>query len=207
MDESRFALSRRQFLGYAAPAVAALGVLRISRPSLAGEGEASDDVPSVETPADDEGPFYREGAPERFDVHVEGSTSPSLTVTGVVRAEDGTVLSGVLLDLWHADAGGAYDMRSKDFRHRGKLKTNDKGEYRLVTNLPGQYGQGLRPRHIHLKISGEGLWPLTTQMYFQVRPDRDAPRELVVPLTWTGEGKARKATGVWPVILARKPKE
>lgn len=198
---SSFRLTRRGLLGYVAPAVAAAAALRIPRSVLAGKEE---DAPLVETPSDDEGPFYRAGAPERADLRVAGSTSPVLTVTGVVRAEDGKPLPGVLLDLWHADAAGAYDMRSKDFRHRGRTKTDAKGAYRLDTNLPGQYGQGLRPRHVHVKLSGEGLWPLTTQMYFLVRPDRDAPRELVVALAWTGEGKDRRASGVWPVILARK---
>jgi protocatechuate 3,4-dioxygenase beta subunit len=181
--------------------VAAAGVLGLPRSAFAGK---DDESPLVETPSDDEGPFYREGSPDRTDLRAAGSTSPTLIVSGTVRAEDGKALPGVLLDLWHADAGGAYDLRSKEFRHRGKLRTDANGAYRLVTNLPGQYGQGLRPRHVHVKLSGEGLWPLTTQMYFLIRPDRDAPRELVVALTWAGEGKDRRATGTWPVILSRK---
>ena len=58
-----------------------------------------------------------------------------------------------------------------------------------------------------MKLSGEGLWPLTTQMYFLIRPDRDAPRELVVGLSWTGQDKDRRAYGTWPVVLARKTPE
>jgi protocatechuate 3,4-dioxygenase beta subunit len=176
-------------------------VLALPRRSIfAGESE----TPLVETPADDEGPFYRSGAPARADLRVVGSTSPVLTVTGTVRAEDGKVLSGVVLDVWHADASGVYDMATKEMRHRGKITTDAEGRYRFDTNLPGRYGQGLRPRHIHVKLSGDRLWTLTTQMYFLVRPDRDAPRELVVALAWTGEGKARRASGAWPVILSRK---
>jgi protocatechuate 3,4-dioxygenase beta subunit len=202
-DPDPFRLTRRRFLGYVGPAVAAAGALSLPR----GIALAADDEPMVETPSDDEGPFYRGNAPERTDLRVADSASPPLTVEGVVRAEDGKVLPGVLLDLWHADSSGRYDMTTRDFRHRGRLKTDAEGKYRLVTNLPGQYGQGLRPRHIHVKLSGQGLYPLTTQIYFLVRPDRDAPRELVVALTWTGEGKDRRASGRWPVFLSRREEE
>jgi protocatechuate 3,4-dioxygenase beta subunit len=195
-----FAFSRRRFLGYLGPAVAVAGTLALPRRLALG----GDEAPLVETPADGEGPFYRAGAPERTDLRLAGSASPTLTVSGTVRAEDGKVLPGVLLDLWHADAAGVYDMSTREFRHRGKVKTDAEGRYRVVTNLPGQYGQGLRPRHIHVKLSGDRLYPLTTQMYFMVRPDRDAPRELVVALSWSGQGKDRQAAGTWPVILARR---
>ena len=56
-----------------------------------------------------------------------------------------------------------------------------------------------------MKLSGEGLYELTTQMYFDVRPGVDVAEELFVPLAWTGEGPARAATGAWNPILARKP--
>jgi hypothetical protein len=194
-----FRLTRRRFLGFVAPAVA--GALVLPRSLVFGE-----DAPVVETPADDEGPFYRAGAPDRSDLRVAGSRSPLLSLSGVVRAEDGKALEGVLLDVWHADADGVYDMRSEAFRHRGRTRTDAEGRFRLETNLPGRYGQGLRPRHVHLKFEGKGLWPLTTQAYFLVRPDLDAPRELVVPLRWSGgsRGIPRRAIGVWNPILARK---
>ena len=61
---------------------------------------------------------------------------------------------------------------SPHHRHRGTLKTDAEGKYRFVTNLPGRYGflnGTARPRHIHVKLSGKGLYSLTTQMYFGVR--------------------------------------
>ena len=207
----RFRISRRHFLGYVGPAVAA-GILVLpasARRLLAGDAPPSEGGGLVETPSDDEGPFYRAGAPKRSDLRVVGSGSPPLTVAGVVRAEDGKVLPGVLLDVWHADAGGAYDTESKEYRYRGTTTTDAQGRFRLETNLPGQYGSGRarRPRHVHVKFSGEGLYPLTTQMYFMVRPNLDAPEELVIALTWTGDAKSRAASGVWTPILSRKPAE
>jgi hypothetical protein len=196
-----FTLTRRRLLGYVAPAIA--GALALPRALVLG-GEEPPRL--VETPSDDEGPFYRPGAPDRSDLRVAGSRSPLLSLSGVVRAEDGKALPGVLLDLWHADFDGAYDLSSPAFRHRGRTRTDAGGGFRVETNLPGRYGRGLRPRHVHVKLSGEGLYPLTTQAYFLVRPDRDAPRELVVALRWSGgsRGSPRRATGVWNPVLARK---
>ncbi len=58
-----------------------------------------------------------------------------------------------------------------------------------------------------MKLSGEGLYALTTQTYYMVRPNVDVPEELVVPLTWTGDAKSRAASGTWNPILSRKPAE
>ena len=197
----RFVVTRRRFLAYAGPTVAAVGLLGWTR------GRAFGDTPLLETPSDDEGPFYREGAPERADARWKGSTTFPLVLSGLVRAEDGKPLAGVLLDLWHADSAGAYDMKTKDFRHRARVKTDDAGRWRLETNVPGQYAYGdgrMRPRHVHVKLSGEGVHELTTQMYFQVRPGVDVPEELFVPLAWEGKDAAKQASGAWNPILARK---
>jgi hypothetical protein len=201
-----FLLTRRAFLGRIGPTVAAAGILAAPwRPRLA----AADDA-LLETPSDDEGPFYREGAPDRSDLRVANATTYPMTVSGLVRAEDGKPLPGVVLDLWHADGAGAYDMRTKDFRHRGKVKTGSDGRYAFTTNVPGQYffaDGSKRPRHVHVKLSGDGLYDLTTQTYYMVRPNVDCPEELYVALAWTGEGKDRKATGTWNPVLSRKKKE
>jgi protocatechuate 3,4-dioxygenase beta subunit len=201
-----FRLTRRHFLGFVGSAVAAGALLASSRRALAGEGTGH---PFVETPSDDEGPFYRAGAPLRSDLRRADSPNAPMTIRGVVRDEDGATLSGVTLDLWHADGGGAYDNDSKEFRYRGKVTTGKDGTYRFDTDFPGQYrmGRASRPHHVHVKLSGEGLYPLTTQMYFRVRAGVDVPSELVPEMTWSGEGKARAGTGVWNVFLARRPKE
>lgn len=180
----RFVVTRRRFLAYAGPTVAAVGLLGWTR------GRAFGGTELLETPSDDEGPFYREGAPERVDARWKASTTYPLALSGVVRAEDGKPLEGIVLDLWHADSAGAYDMRTKEFRHRAKLKTDAAGRWRFETNLPGQYGYGdgrKRPRHVHVKLSGEGVHELTTQMYFQVRPASTCPRNS----PWRSHGKAR----------------
>jgi protocatechuate 3,4-dioxygenase beta subunit len=196
-------LSRRDVLAAIAPVAAVAAWWRWGlRSARAGE---PDDL--VETPSNDEGPFYREKAPLRSDLRVAGSKNAPIAIQGVVQAEDRKPLAGVTLDLWHADASGAYDMESADFRHRGKVRTDRDGRYSFKTNLPGRYGfwnGTARPRHIHVKLSGPGLYLLTTQLYFAVRAGIDAPEELVVPLTWTGAGRDRAGTGTWNAVLSRR---
>jgi hypothetical protein len=212
--DARFEWSRRRFLGFVGPMVAvgpliASGVLAFPGRRLFAGDEAPPEPHWSETPADDEGPFYREGAPKRADLRVAGAPAPAITVSGVVRAEDGKVLPGVRLDVWHADAAGNYDNDTPAYRYRGVLTTDANGRYRLDTNYPGRYGVGRarRPRHIHVKLSGAGLYALTTQTYYEVRPNVDAPEELVVPIAWTGEGKERTGTGTWNPVLSRVPPE
>jgi protocatechuate 3,4-dioxygenase beta subunit len=203
MRHDRELWTRRDLVARALPAVAAAGFLL----TLPHRRLLADEDGLVETPSDDEGPFYRAGSPERSDLRDKESRAAPITVSGLVRAEDGKPLPGVLLDVWHADAGGAYDNRSPAFRHRGRFKTGADGRYKLETNYPGRYGLAggtARPRHVHVKFSGAGLWDLTTQMYFDVRPNVDVAEELVVAMTWAGEGRKRTGTGVWPVVLARR---
>ena len=196
-------LSRRDLVRRLFPAVATAGLLLALPPRrIFGEDGSLD-----ETPSDDEGPFYRAGSPDRSDLRLKDSPAAPITISGLVRAQDGKILPGVTLDVWHADAGGAYDNDSRAFNYRGRFKTDAKGRYSFDTNYPGRYGDPagrMRPRHIHVKCSGTGLWGLTTQMYFEVRANVDVTEELVVPITWTGEGKKRTGTGTWPIVLARR---
>ena len=129
------------------------------------------------TPADIEGPFYKAGAPLRADLAEPGSKADKLVLAGVVRSADCKPLAGVTLDLWHADAGGAYD--NAGYRYRGIVTTDAQGRYRVQTNLPPPY-MG-RPRHIHVKLQQPGGKILTTQLYFPGE-SRGADRELIVKI-------------------------
>jgi len=83
----------------------------------------------------------------------------------------------VVLDVWQCNADGRYDNddpknppKADQFTLRGKVKTNEKGEYRFTTIKPVPYsiGEGkFRPAHIHLKANLDGYTPLTTQIYFK----------------------------------------
>jgi len=129
------------------------------------------------TEEDIEGPFYREGAPFRTTMFDKGEKGEILVVSGKVVARNGRPLAGVVLDVWQCNASGRYDNddqqhppRKDQFVLRGRIKTNDKGEYEFTTIKPVAYQIGpkdFRPAHIHLKAALEGYQALTTQIYFK----------------------------------------
>ncbi len=93
-----------------------------------------------------------------------------LTVSGRVFDTRGRPLKGALLDIWHADNTGNYD--NTGFKLRGRIYTDDHGNYTLRTLKPLYYGApgDMRPSHIHVKASFEKSPILTTQLYFQGDP-------------------------------------
>ncbi len=118
--------------------------------------------PLPRTVANPEGPFYLPNAPERTSLAAPGIPGTPLVVTGRVLAPDCAPISGALLDFWQTDAQGNYD--NQGFQLRGRQFTDETGQYRLETILPGEYPG--RPPHIHVKVNPPGGAVLTTQIYF-----------------------------------------
>lgn len=147
---------RREFLRLGALSATAL----VWHHDLAAEacGETEDNI---------EGPFYKPGAPERSSLWQPGMEGTKLAITGRVLDTACSAIPYATLDVWQCDARGAYD--NQGFNLRGKVKTDGKGRYELITVLPPAYriGEGrYRPAHIHLKLSAPGTKVLTTQLYF-----------------------------------------
>jgi catechol 1,2-dioxygenase len=117
------------------------------------------------TQKDQEGPYYKGNAPERVVIETKGE---AIVIKGqVLRADDcSTPIAGAILDIWHCDDQGDYDMTG--YKCRGVVHTDAKGSYRFETIYPPSYGN--RPRHIHVKIRGQGFKELTTQIYFKGDP-------------------------------------
>jgi protocatechuate 3,4-dioxygenase beta subunit len=73
-----------------------------------------------------------------------------------------------VVDIWHADAGGAYsgfDGAANRTRYlRGAQVTNKSGVAEFTTVYPGWY-QG-RTTHIHAKVHIDNATALTTQLFF-----------------------------------------
>src|SRR5207249_5082991 len=61
------------------------------------------------TPAETEGPYYKEGSPTRERLAPAGSPGRQLILTGQVRARDCRPVAHALLRFWQADASGQYD--------------------------------------------------------------------------------------------------
>lgn len=132
------------------------------------------------TSADIEGPYYRSGSP--FRVALASPTEPGerLLIRGVVYANDCTTpISGVTVDVWAANDEGCYNNNVDCFPHsddihnlRGRMLTNEKGEYAFSTIKPGRYlnGATYRPSHIHFRVTAPGASPFITQLYFEGDP-------------------------------------
>lgn len=123
------------------------------------------------------GPFYRQGAPSRMTIAAPTEPGDRLQLDGVVTADDcTTALAGVTIDVWQADAAGAYHEPTAPggpYRLRGKLATAADGTWSLSTIKPGNYETGpnaWRPAHLHFIVSAPGYRSVTTQIYFANDP-------------------------------------
>ena len=162
-----------------------LSFLPYSESSAQNTNTSSDDIkmneinPSCElTLPTVQGPYYKEGAPikegKEFVGEMEGER---LVVAGKVMSfPDCHPVNDAVLDFWQADSKGKYD--NTDFNLRGKVISDENGNYTLDTILPGSYSQGniTRPAHIHVKAwipENPGNPSLVSQLYFEGDPNMD----------------------------------
>ena len=142
---------RRRVFGSLVAVACLFALIQVGLPGPV-RGEGGKCVPTVE---DAEGPFYKQGAPERL------STGSGLAVSGdVISYPDCRPIPGARVEWWHADRSGRYVDSL-----RGMQKTGAKGSYAFTTLPPGVYPG--RPPHIHFKVSVPGHRPLTTQRYLR----------------------------------------
>jgi hydroxyquinol 1,2-dioxygenase len=145
------------------------------------------------------GPFYVEGRPtaDNGDDISDGVTGTPMFVTGRVINEDGKPIAGALVDTWHSDGDGFYDVQQTEKLHnqfamRALLTTDEDGRfwYRSVTPryyptpTDGPCGEimraanrsVMRPQHVHFWFHAEGYEPLITQLFYRDDPyiGRDA---------------------------------
>jgi protocatechuate 3,4-dioxygenase beta subunit len=137
-------------------------------------------IPSAHITA---GPFFppRFIRPEDADLTKGGRVAGTpLTLTGTVSDVAGRPCVNVILELWQADASGAFGLW-------GRTWTDKAGQYRFRTVKPGATvppGRNRpRPPYINVMIHASGLMrPLVTQMFF---PDEalndDDPQLALVP--------------------------
>ncbi|MDX8033308.1 dioxygenase [Lentzea sp. BCCO 10_0856] len=137
------------------------------------------------TPATVLGPFHIDGSPELGfggDMSDDVPGTP-LYLTGTVRALDGTPVAGAVLDVWQADADGAYEAQLDvdEARLRAKYRAEADGTYCVRTITPKGYsipmdgpvgdliGQTeishFRPAHVHFLVTADGFEPLITHLF------------------------------------------
>jgi catechol 1,2-dioxygenase len=142
-----------------------------------------------------EGPFYAPGAPEMKTPcvlpHRPDEPGEVLLFSGSVRSIDGEALGGAVLDLWQADAEGAYShfnipQADAPWNLRARVTADQNGRFEVRTWTPSPYqipkdgptGALLkatgrhpwRPAHLHIRITHEGCETLTTQIFFTGDP-------------------------------------
>lgn len=123
------------------------------------------------TPALTAGPFFKPDSPRRASLLEPGLAGTPLVVSGLVLSTACAPVPGALLDFWHSDDSGEYDLDG--FRLRGHHFADGAGRFRLETIVPGGYGG--RTRHIHVRVQAPHGRVLTTQLYFpgEARNTRD----------------------------------
>lgn len=168
-------LTRRKLI-LAGSGVVLAGVTSKVRVAEACGGEATKPVCTA-THDQIEGPYYRSGAPERWDLTTPGMKGTPLEITGrVIDIDCKTPLRDVELDIWQANDEGHYDndgtMKGVGMLLRGRVRTDGDGRYRVKSILPGRYlnGRQYRPAHVHVKLRAKDHAGLTTQLYFPDDP-------------------------------------
>lgn len=132
------------------------------------------------------GPFYV--PPPEFPLggdikgHLEGHP---MYVHGTVRSLDGRPIAGAIVDVWHSDKDGFYDLqmlhKNPNYAGRGRFHTDANGHMRFWTVRPTAYpipndgpvgkmldAQGrhpYRPEHIHFLIDAPGHRKLVTHVF------------------------------------------
>jgi protocatechuate 3,4-dioxygenase beta subunit len=146
-------------------AIAALGLGAFRG---AGTARAAIGVSCILTPEMTEGPYYLAGEKLRRNI-TEGRPGTRLDLRlQVVNATTCAPISGAVVDIWHADAGGVYSgfgsgTSSRTFM-RGVQKTDRNGVAVFQTVYPGWY-MG-RTVHIHVKVHVGGNVVHTGQLFF-----------------------------------------
>ena len=119
-----------------------------------------------------------------FAVDGAAAIGPRIIVHGRVQDQHGRPVSGALLEVWQANAGGRYRHRNEgyiapldpNFSGCGRTITDTEGRYSFRTIQPGPYPwpngpNDWRPAHIHFSVFGHSFAQrLITQMYFEGDP-------------------------------------
>jgi protocatechuate 3,4-dioxygenase beta subunit len=184
----KYHMSRRTFAG-ASLASAGL-VLSSSARAFA------DKVPTAESAL---GPFYPIARPTDADMdltwvkgHDKRALGQVIEISGRVFDVKGNPVPGATLELWQANAAGRYDHPSDpavapldpNFQGYANIRSDSKGEWRLVTIKPGGYDSpiGHRPPHIHFDFRSEKSRNIA-QLYFPEEADGNAKDTLYKTLS------------------------
>lgn len=143
-------------------------------------------MPEGATPTTVLGPFYVQGAPE-LPLGAEvghAMKGERLHVSGQVTSVGGTPIAGALVDIWHSDEDGYYDVQrpaEEDASLRARFRTDAEGRFHFWTLTPTAYPvpddgpvgdmlkatgrHPMRPAHVHFMIAAPRHQTLVTHVF------------------------------------------
>lgn len=153
-------------------------------------------LPSTATATTVLGPFYVQAAPEHAlgeDISAGMAGSP-LLVEGSVSCLDGTPVAGAVVDTWHTDGDGFYDVQGPNgldgLAGRARFRADCSGKFWFRSVMPASYPipddgpvgdmlklQGrhpFRPAHVHFMIGATGCQTLVTHVFLAGDPYLDS---------------------------------
>lgn len=152
-------------------------------------------LPEGATPTTVLGPFYVENAPE-LPLGAEVAQSMKgerLHVSGEVRTAGGAPIAGAIVDIWHSDEDGFYDVQrpaEAEASLRARFRTDEEGRFHFWTLLPTSYPvpddgpvgdllratgrHPMRPAHVHFMIAAPGHETLVTHVFVAGDPYLDS---------------------------------
>lgn len=143
-------------------------------------------LPEGATPTTVLGPFYVEDAPELpLGAEVaQAMKGERLHVSGQVTSAGGGPIAGALVDIWHSDEDGFYDVQrpaEESASLRARFRTDAEGRFHFWTLLPTSYPvpddgpvgdllratgrHPMRPAHVHFMIAAPGHETLVTHVF------------------------------------------
>lgn len=141
-------------------------------------------LPAGATPTTVLGPFFVENAPELpLGAQVAAAeTGERLHVSGEVASVGGAPIAGALIDIWHSDEDGFYDVQKPGAPPlRARFRTDAEGRFHFWTTTPQAYpvpgdgpvgamlrstgGHLMRPAHLHFMIAAPGHETLVTHLF------------------------------------------
>ncbi len=203
-------MKRTNLMVLASVMILSVGCAQVSKTDLdptagltTSQTQESGSIPcsGMPTSANQEGPYYSPGSPERASLIEDGMPGRPIMILGQVYDQGCQPIPDVKVDFWQADASGEYV--NVGYRLRGHVITDANGFYSLETIEPGLYTG--RPPHIHVKVfapDGEEL--LTTQIYFpgsEGSVDVKAALDLLVDYP---ESDLEGSTQVWFNFIIQK---